>query len=130
MLGGEQSGHIIFREHAVTGDGVLTSLMIMEAMLHENKKLSELTEDLTIYPQLLENVKVKDKVAAREDEDVKAAAKEVEDALGDDGRLLLRESGTEPLIRIMVEAKTDAICREQVRKIADVLRAKGHVKEA
>lgn len=130
VLGGEQSGHIIFREHAVTGDGVLTSLMIMEAMLHENKKLSELTEDLTIYPQLLENVKVKDKAAAREDEDVKAAAKEVEDALGDDGRLLLRESGTEPLIRIMVEAKTDAICREQVRKIADVLRAKGHVKEA
>lgn len=126
VLGGEQSGHIIFREHAVTGDGVLTSLMIMEAMLSENKPLSGLTEDVKIYPQLLENVRVKDKEAAREDADVKAAAKEVEAALGDEGRLLLRESGTEPLIRIMVEAKTDEICRENVDKIVSVLRAKGH----
>lgn len=126
VLGGEQSGHIIFREHAVTGDGILTSLMIMEAMLHENKTLSQLTEDLVIYPQLLVNMKVKDKTAAREDADVKAAEQEVMAALGEEGRLLLRESGTEPLIRVMVEAKTDELCRENVDKIISVLRAKGH----
>ena len=97
-IGGEQSGHIIFKEHAVTGDGILTSLMIMEAWLAAKKPLSLLTEELIIYPQLLVNVKVKDKLAAREDEDVQKAAEEVKAALGDAGRLLLRESGTEPLI--------------------------------
>lgn len=126
VLGGEQSGHVIFKEHAVTGDGILTSLMIMEAMLSKGKQLSELTEDLKIYPQLLVNMRVKDKTAAREDEDVIQAAKEVETALGDEGRLLLRESGTEPLIRVMVEAKTDALCKENVDRILEVLRAKGH----
>lgn len=126
VLGGEQSGHIIFSEHAVTGDGILTSLMIMEAMLSENKALSELTDGLAIYPQLLVNVKVKDKAAAREDQDVVAVEKEVEAALGEDGRLLLRESGTEPLIRVMVEAKSDELCRVNVDKIIEVLRAKGH----
>lgn len=126
VLGGEQSGHIIFMEHAVTGDGILTSLMIMEAMLSKGIPLSALTEDLKIYPQLLVNIRVKDKVAAREDKDVLAAAKEVEEALGEEGRLLLRESGTEPLVRVMVEAKTDELCRENVDKIVKVLRAKGH----
>lgn len=129
VLGGEQSGHVIFKEHAVTGDGILTSLMIMEAMLSKGKTLSQLTEDLKIYPQLLVNIRVKDKVAAREDEDVKAAAKEVEEALGEEGRLLLRESGTEPLIRVMVEAKTDELCEKNVYKIIDVLKAKGHEAE-
>ena len=127
VIGGEQSGHIIFKEHAVTGDGILTSLMIMEAWLHYGKPMSMLTGDLVIYPQLLENVKVKDKVAAREDEDVQKAAKEVTESLGDAGRLLLRESGTEPLIRVMVEAETDEICRENVDKIVKVLHEKGHV---
>lgn len=126
VLGGEQSGHIIFREHAVTGDGILTSLMIMEAMLHERKALSRLTDDLVIYPQLLVNMKVKDKTAAREDPDVKAAEQEVMKSLGEEGRLLLRESGTEPLIRVMVEAKTDELCCQNVDKIINVLRAKGH----
>lgn len=126
VLGGEQSGHIIFKEHAVTGDGILTSLMIMEAMLSKQQTLSELTRDLKIYPQLLVNMRVKDKLVAREDPDVIAVAKEVEAALGEEGRLLLRESGTEPLIRVMVEAKTDELCRENVDKIIDVLRAKGH----
>ena len=126
VLGGEQSGHIIFMEHAVTGDGILTSLMIMEAMLSKNSSLSALTKDLKIYPQLLVNMRVKDKLAAREDEDVKAAEEEVAEELGDEGRLLLRESGTEPLIRVMVEAATDEICRENVDKIIQVLRAKGH----
>ena len=113
-------------EHAVTGDGILTSLMIMEAMLSKNSSLSALTKDLKIYPQLLVNMRVKDKLAAREDEDVKAAEEEVAKELGDEGRLLLRESGTEPLIRVMVEAATDEICRENVDKIIQVLRAKGH----
>lgn len=128
-IGGENSGHIIFKEHAVTGDGILTSLMIMEAWLHYDRPMSMLTSELVIYPQLLVNVKVKDKVAAREDEDVKKAEQEVEKALGDSGRLLLRESGTEPLIRIMVEAETDEICRENADRILAVLKEKGHIKE-
>lgn len=127
MIGGEQSGHIIFREHAVTGDGILTSLMVMEAWLHYDKPLSLLTKDLVIYPQLLVNVKVKDKVAAREDADVQKAAEEVTQALGDAGRLLLRESGTEPLVRVMVEAETDEMCRKNVDHIVQVLKDKGHV---
>lgn len=126
-LGGEQSGHIIFREHAVTGDGILTSLMIMQAWISSGKPLSLLTKDLVIYPQLLVNVKVKDKIAAREDEDVKKAAAEVEEALGDSGRLLLRESGTEPLIRVMVEAENDEMCKTNVNHIVQVLEDKGHV---
>lgn len=129
VLGGEQSGHIIFREHAVTGDGILTSLMIMEAWFHYDKPISLLTKDLVIYPQLLVNVKVKDKVIAREDADVQKAAQEVTQALGDAGRLLLRESGTEPLVRVMVEAETDEMCRQNVDRIVQVLRDKGHIVE-
>lgn len=128
-IGGEQSGHIIFKEHAVTGDGILTSLMIMEAWLSEKRPLSQLTEELVIYPQLLVNVKVKDKVAAREDADVQRAAEEVSANLGDAGRLLLRESGTEPLIRVMVEAETDELCKENVNHIVQVLKDKGHIIE-
>lgn len=127
VLGGEQSGHIIFKEHAETGDGILTSLMLMEAWQHYNKPLSLLTKELIIYPQLLVNVKVKDKVAAREDVDVQKAAEEVTANLGDAGRLLLRESGTEPLVRVMVEAETDEMCRENVDHIVQVLKEKGHV---
>lgn len=121
VLGGEQSGHIIFGKYAATGDGILTSLMIMEVMKEKKMKLSELVSELKIYPQLLKNVRVKDKQAAINHEEVKKAAKEVEDALGDDGRLLLRLSGTEPLVRVMVEAETDEICREQVNKLVSVL---------
>ena len=128
-LGGENSGHIIFHEHAVTGDGILTSLMIMEVWLNAGRPLSILTKDLIIYPQLLVNVKVKDKIAAREDADVQRAAAEIEKALGNSGRLLLRESGTEPLIRIMVEASTDELCRENTEHIVQVLREKGHILE-
>lgn len=129
VIGGEQSGHIIFKEHAVTGDGILTSLMIMEAWLHYNKPISLLTKELVIYPQLLVNVKVKDKVAAREDADVQKVAEQVTENLGDAGRLLLRESGTEPLVRVMVEAETDEMCRENVERIVAVLKEKGHVIE-
>ena len=126
-IGGEQSGHIIFKEHAVTGDGILTSLMIMEAYLYYDEPLSELTKDFVVYPQLLVNVKVKDKVAAREDPDVQKAAALVSQQLGDAGRLLLRESGTEPLIRVMVEAENDDICKKNVDTIVQVLKSKGHV---
>ncbi len=125
-LGGEQSGHIIFSKYATTGDGILTSLKIMEVMLGRKRKVSELFTSLEIFPQLLQNVRVADKPAARADEDVQAAVKSVEDELGNDGRILLRESGTEPVIRVMVEAKTDELCQQYVKRVVDVLIAKGH----
>ncbi|MCI5952528.1 MAG: phosphoglucosamine mutase [Anaerostipes sp.] len=128
-LGGEQSGHIIFSKHATTGDGVLTSLKIMEAMLEQKMPLSKLVEPVTIYPQLLKNVKVKDKKAAQEDKDVIAAVKAVEEALGENGRILVRQSGTEPLIRVMVEAETDDICLKYVDQVVKVLVTNGHVAE-
>lgn len=128
-LGGEQSGHIIFSKYAVTGDGVLTSLMLMEVMLEKKQKLSELRKDLKIYPQVLKNVRVADKPAARNDEDVIATTEAVEKALGQDGRILLRESGTEPVIRVMVEAGTEKLCHEYVDQVIDVLKKKGHVIE-
>lgn len=125
-LGGEQSGHIIFSKYAVTGDGVLTSLMLMEVMLEKKQKLSELRKGLKIYPQLLKNVRVKDKKTARQDEDVIACTKEVEKALGENGRILLRESGTEPVIRVMVEAETEELCEKYVGQVVDRIRQKGH----
>ncbi|CDA87971.1 phosphoglucosamine mutase 2 [Clostridium sp. CAG:230] len=128
-LGGEQSGHIIFSKYAVTGDGVLTSLMLMEVMLEKKAKLSELRKDLKAYPQVLKNVRVADKPAARNDADVIAATKKVEEALGDNGRILLRESGTEPVIRVMVEADTKELCNRYVDDVIKVLEEKGHVVE-
>ncbi len=125
-LGGEQSGHIIFSKYATTGDGVLTSIKLMEVILEKKVDASELFRDLKIYPQLLQNVRVKSKPEAREDEDVKAAVKKVEEALGDDGRILLRESGTEPVIRVMVEATTDELCKKYVDEVIDVIKQKGH----
>ena len=126
-LGGEQSGHIIFSKYAVTGDGVLTSLMLMEVMLEKKQKLSELRKGLTIYPQLLKNVRVGDKPTAKNDPDVVAATKEVAKALGDNGRILIRESGTEPVIRVMVEAETQELCEKYVDRVVKVLYKKGHV---
>ncbi|MCI8337834.1 MAG: phosphoglucosamine mutase [Lachnospiraceae bacterium] len=126
-LGGEQSGHIIFSKYAVTGDGVLTSLMLMEVMLEKKQRLSELRKELKIYPQVLKNVRVVDKPAARNDQDVIAATEAVEKALGSDGRILLRESGTEPVIRVMVEAGTEKLCEEYVDQVIEVLEKKGHV---
>lgn len=128
-IGGEQSGHIIFSQLATTGDGILTSLKIMEVMLEKKTRLSELIKPVTIYPQLLVNVKVQDKTAAEQDEDVQAAVKAVEEALGNTGRILVRESGTEPLLRVMVEAETDEICHKYVYQVVDVLKAKGHAVE-
>ena len=125
-LGGEHSGHIIFSKFATTGDGVLTSLKIMEVMLESKQKISDLFHDLTIYPQLLVNVKVKSKPEARADQDVCALVKKIEEELGDEGRILLRESGTEPVIRVMVEAKTDELCNQYAYQVVDLLKAKGH----
>ena len=126
-LGGEQSGHIIFSKYASTGDGILTSLKVMEVMLEKKQPLAKLASEVTILPQLLKNVRVADKAAALGDEDVKAAASGVEEALGNDGRLLLRQSGTEPLIRVMVEAETPELCEKYVDQVIDVMKAKGHV---
>ena len=123
-LGGEQSGHIIFSKYASTGDGILTSLKIMEAMMASKKKLSQLTEGLTIYPQVLETVRVKDKAKAQADPEVQAAVEAVAQALGDSGRILVRESGTEPLIRVMVEAETEELCHQYVDQVVAVVKAR------
>ena len=129
-LGGEQSGHIIFSKYASTGDGILTSLKLMEVMLEKKETLGKLASEVTILPQLLKNVRVADKTAALNDPDVQAAGKAVDEALGNDGRLLLRQSGTEPLIRVMVEAETPEICEKYVDQVIDVLKKKGHVTES
>ena len=125
-LGGEQSGHIIFSKYASTGDGILTSLKLMEVMLERKQPMSKLTEGLTIYPQVLENVRVHDKAAARQDPAVQKAVDDVARRLGDTGRILVRESGTEPVLRVMVEAPEDAVCRECVAQVAEIIRAQGH----
>ncbi len=125
VLGGEQSGHIIFSKHARTGDGILTSLMIMEVIMEKKQTLAKLCEDVKIYPQLLKNVRVTDKKTARENPAVQKAVDDVAAALGSDGRILVRESGTEPVIRVMVEAATDEICRQHVEQVIDVIRAEG-----
>ena len=109
-LGREQSGHIIFSKHATTGDGILTSLKLIEVILEKKETLAKLADEVQIYPQVLKNVRVKDKEAAQADRDVQAEVQKVSDALGDTGRILVRPSGTEPLIRVMVEAPTDEIC--------------------
>ncbi len=126
-LGGEQSGHIIFGKHAMTGDGILTSLKVMEAMLEKKSTLSQLTDGLKIYPQLLVNVKVTDKNTVMEDKDVLAMEQEVANTLGEEGRILLRASGTENLIRVMVEASTDEICTQQVDRVIEVIKRKNYV---
>lgn len=125
-LGGEQSGHIIFRKNATTGDGVLTSLKLMEVMLEKKAKLSDLLKDLKIYPQLLVNLRVKSKPDARNDKDVVAAVERITAELGDEGRILVRESGTEPVVRVMVEAKDDETCHRCVYEVIDILKANGH----
>ena len=127
-IGGEQSGHIIFSKYATTGDGILTSLKMMEVMLAKKKTMSQLCEGLTIFPQVLKNVRVQDKPAAQNDPKVQAAVAAVAERLGDTGRILVRESGTEPLIRVMVEAPTKAICQECVDSVVDVICAQGHAR--
>ena len=128
-LGGEQSGHIIFSKYATTGDGILTSLMVMEVVMEKKQTLSKLAEEVKIYPQILKNVRVADKKTARENPEVVKAVDAVAKALGDDGRILVRESGTEPVIRVMVEAATDEICEKYVDQVIDVMKAQGLVTE-
>ena len=125
VLGGEQSGHIIFSKHARTGDGILTSLMVMEVILEKKQSLGKLADEVKIYPQLLKNVRVKDKKTAQENPAVQEAVKKAADALGTDGRILVRESGTEPVIRVMVEAASDEICEKYVDSVIEVIEAQG-----
>ena len=124
-LGGEQSGHIIFKDYATTGDGLLTSLFLLQVMKDEGKSLNELTDDLFIYPQLLVNVEVKDKNNVLNDPEIKAACDKVDEELKGDGRVLVRPSGTEPLIRVMVEASSDELCAYHVGRIVDLIKSKG-----
>lgn len=128
-IGGEQSGHIIFSKYAATGDGILTSLMIMEACVEKKATLCDLAKEMKVYPQILRNVRVADKTAARENPRVKEAVETAARALGTDGRILVRESGTEPLIRVMVEAGTEEICAEHVDNVVKVIEAEGLIVE-
>jgi len=126
-IGGEQSGHIIFSKYASTGDGILTSLKLMEAMLGSKKSMSELTKDLYIYPQVLKNVRVTDKTEAQNDASVQAAVEKVALDLGDSGRILVRESGTEPVVRVMVEAKSEEECEKYVDYVINVIKEQGYL---
>lgn len=126
VIGGEQSGHIIFSKHATTGDGILTSLKIVETMIENKKTLAQLTEPVKLYPQLLINVRVKDKKVVLDDPDVAQAVEDVAKALEGDGRALVRPSGTEPVIRVMVEAPTDELCHEHVLKVVNKIKEKGY----
>ena len=126
-LGGEQSGHIIFSKNATPGDGILTSLKVMEAMLEKKQSLGKLASEVEIFPQVLKNVKVKDKKAAQDDAAVQAEVAKVTESLGDDGRILLRQSGTEPVVRVMVEAPSLEICEKYVDQVIQVMKTQGHV---
>ena len=125
-IGGEQSGHIIFSKYATTGDGILTSLKMMEVMLAKKMPISKLAEPLQIYPQVLENVRVTDKKETQNDEAVQASVKNVAAVLGDTGRILVRESGTEPVIRVMVEAPEQDACRKYVSQVVEVIKERGY----
>ncbi|MEY8354024.1 phosphoglucosamine mutase [Lachnospiraceae bacterium 54-53] len=126
-LGGEQSGHIIFSKHATTGDGILTSLKVMEVMLEKKESLGKLVSGLEIYPQVLKNVRVHDKGAAQEDEAVKAEVEKAAEGLGESGRILLRQSGTEPVVRVMVEAADIETCEKYVDQVIEVMKQRGHL---
>ena len=126
-LGGEPSGHIIFSKHATTGDGILTSLKVMEVMLEKKEGLSKLASEVEIFPQVLKNVRVHDKQTAQDDSKVQEEVEKVTEALGEDGRILLRQSGTEPVVRVMVEASTKELCEKYVDQVIDVMKAQGHL---
>lgn len=121
VLGGEQSGHIIFSKHATTGDGILTAIMLMEVILEKKQSLHTLCQGMKMYPQCLKNVRVNDKKAVTENVQVQEKKKKIEEKLGEDGRILLRESGTEPVIRVMVEAATDELCEQYVDEMVEVI---------
>ena len=129
VLGGEQSGHVIFSKHATTGDGILTALMLMEVMLEKKQSLGTLCKGMQMFPQLLKNVRVENKKAAVNNEKVQKEAQSITEALGDDGRILLRESGTEPVVRVMVETATDELCEKYVNQMIAVMNAEGLIIE-
>lgn len=124
-LGGEQSGHVIIKKFANTGDGILTSLKVMEAMIESKNDLKSLVRDLKIYPQVLINVRVKDKNTVLDNTKVKESIKKIENKLGDSGRVLVRKSGTEPLIRVMVEAETEDVANESANEIVSTIKENG-----
>lgn len=126
-LGGEQSGHIIFSKHATTGDGILTSLKVMEVMMEKKESLAKLASEVEIFPQVLKNVRVHDKQTAQDDAKVQEEVAKVTEALGSDGRILLRQSGTEPVVRVMVEAPSEALCEKYVDQVIEVMKAQGHL---
>ena len=128
-IGGEISGHIILKKYATTGDGILTAIMIAEEMCDRKLSLSNLLEGLMLYPQHVVNVRVKDKEAVMNDADVKNELIEVEKLIDGNGRALIRQSGTEPVIRIMIEAVTQELCEEYAKRIANVIRNSGHCAE-
>ena len=128
-LGGEQSGHIIFSKHAATGDGILTSLMLMEVMMEKKIPLHLLASEVALYPQLMKNVRVSNKAAVTQNVAVQEMIGEVAQDLGEEGRILVRESGTEPVIRVMVEAKKDTICAEMVDKVINIMDKEGLIQE-
>ena len=127
VLGGEQTGHIIFGKHATTGDGILTALMLMEVILEKKQSLGTLCKGMRMYPQLLKNVRVEDKPAAVNNPKVQEEYKKITEALGEDGRILLRESGTEPVIRVMVEASSDELCEKYVSQMIGVMKKEGFI---
>jgi phosphoglucosamine mutase len=127
LIGGEQSGHIIFSQFANTGDGILTAIKVMEAMTELKQPLSKLAEGMKMYPQKLKNVIVDDKDGTLADEVVQAEVKKVEAELGTEGRVVLRKSGTEPVLRVMVEAGTEELCEEKVDQIIASMKTNGHL---
>lgn len=125
-LGGEQSGHIIFSKYATTGDGIITAIKMMEVMIAKKKTLSQLAAPVVVYPQVLKNIRVTDKTEAQNDSDVRAAVETAAGSLGENGRILVRESGTEPVVRVMVEADSVDTCERLVDEVIDVIRKKGY----
>ncbi len=125
LIGGEQSGHIIFGRYANTGDGLLTAIKVMEVITETKQPLSVLTAELSTYPQLLKNVEVTDKAETLNCDEVQEALHAVEESLGTEGRVVLRQSGTEPVLRVMVEAQSDELCEEKVNEIIDAMRRAG-----
>ncbi|MBO5019998.1 MAG: phosphoglucosamine mutase, partial [Clostridia bacterium] len=128
-LGGEQSGHIILKKYATTGDGLLTAIMIAEEMRDRKSPLSKLAEPVKLYPQLVKNIRVKDKATVMMDSEVLAELKVVDGLINGKGRALLRQSGTEPVIRIMIESETDELCEKYAERIAKVIIENGHLEE-
>ena len=128
-LGGEQSGHVIMKKYATTGDGVLTAIMVTEEVLERKEKLSKLVAPVKLLPQTLKNVRVTNKAAVMDDEAVLAKFKEVNEEIGDNGRALLRQSGTEPVVRIMIELDSKEKCDEYIDKIYNVIKKRGYVCE-